>query len=197
MALFFGSFNPIHIGHLALANHIAEFSLVDEVRFVVSPQNPFKQNMDLLADETRLRLVALAIDGYEKFSVTDIEFSMPKPSYTCDTLQALSEREPETEFILVIGSDNIEAFGKWKNAQWITDNFRLMVYPRPGYSATPPAEWRIMEVADAPVFEVSSTKIREAIRKGIPLPYFLHHKVAAEIGRLGLYGGQPQNTVAQ
>lgn len=188
VALFFGSFNPIHIGHLALANYIAEFTTVDEVRFVVSPQNPFKQNMDLLDDTIRLEMVASAIAEYPKFSVTDIEFSMPKPSYTCDTLKALSAQEPDTEFILVMGADNIMSFGKWKNFQWIIDNYSLMVYPRPGYSTEHPSEWTNVAIIEAPIFEISSTLIRDSIKEGKDVRYFLNHNVMEKIRRGNLYG---------
>lgn len=188
VALFFGSFNPIHIGHLALANYIAEFTDVDEVRFVVSPQNPFKQNMDLLDDKIRLEMVAAAIEGFEKFSVTDVEFSLAKPSYTCNTLAVLTEQEPETDFIIVMGADNIASFGKWKNAQWMLDNFRLMVYPRPGFTISYPAEWRGVSVIEAPIFEISSTQIRNAIRDGKDVRYFLHPNVMKKIEESKAYG---------
>ncbi|MBP5458282.1 MAG: nicotinate-nucleotide adenylyltransferase [Paludibacteraceae bacterium] len=188
VALFFGSFNPIHIGHLALANYIAEFSSVDEVRFVVSPQNPFKQNSDLLDDKIRLEMVASAIAGYAKFSVTDIEFSMPKPSYTCETLRLLSEQNPDTDFILVMGADNIENFNKWRNFQWILDHYALMVYPRPGYSTEHPAEWENVTIVEAPIFEISSTLIRNAIKEGKDVRYFLHHEVMRKIEEGRLYG---------
>lgn len=187
VALFFGSFNPIHIGHLALANYIAEFASVDEVRFVVSPQNPFKQNMELLDDKIRLEMVAAAIAGYAKFSVTDIEFSMPKPSYTCETLKALSEQEPNTDFILVMGADNIVSFGKWRRYDWILENYQLMVYPRPGYSTNHPAEWENVSVIEAPIFEISSTLIRQAVKEGKDVRYFVHHKVMEMINERSLY----------
>ena len=122
IALFFGSFNPIHIGHLALANHIAEFGGVDEVRFVVSPQNPFKQNLSLMDDDIRLSWVKQAIEDYPRFSVSDIEFSMPKPSYTSDTLERLSSLEPENEFVLVMGGDNLASFSGWRRYEWILDH---------------------------------------------------------------------------
>lgn len=178
-ALFFGSFNPIHIGHLALANHIAEFGGVDEVRFVVSPQNPFKRNLSLMDDSVRLAWVKESIGDYPRFSVTDIEFSMPKPSYTCDTLARLSESEPDTEFILVMGGDNLVSFSGWKNYEWILDHYRIIVYPRLDGPTEIPAEWRdrITLLAGAPRIEVSSTFVRNSIQQGKDVRFFVPQKI--------------------
>ena len=175
VALFFGSFNPIHIGHLALANHIAEFGGVDEVRFVVSPQNPFKQNLSLMDDEVRLSWAKQAVGDYPRFSVSNIEFSMPKPSYTSDTLERLSSMEPGNEFILVMGGDNLASFSGWRRYEWILEHYRILVYPRLDGPTEIPEEWssRITMLSDAPRIEVSSTFVRKSIMEGKDVRFFV------------------------
>lgn len=179
VALFFGSFNPIHIGHLALANYIAEFGGVDEVRFVVSPQNPFKKNMNLIDDEIRLDWVRRSIGDYPKFSVSDVEFTMTKPSYTCDTLQRLSSLEPGTEFVLVMGGDNLLSFAGWRRYEWILENYRIVVYPRADGSTEVPSEWsdRVTILPQAPQIEVSSTFIRNSILEDKDVRFFLPREI--------------------
>ena len=132
--IFGGSFNPIHIGHLALANYLCEYGEVDEVWFLVSPHNPLKEEKELWDDEFRLELTRLAIGDYPKFSVCDIEFHLPKPSYTITTLDALKRQYPERDFTLIIGSDNWEIFNKWHKPQEIIDRYHLLIYPRLGYN---------------------------------------------------------------
>lgn len=179
VALFFGSFNPIHIGHLALANHIAEFGGVDEVRFVVSPQNPFKQNLSLMDDEVRLAWAKRAVGDYPRFSVSDIEFSMPKPSYTSDTLERLSSLEPGNEFILVMGGDNLASFSGWRRYEWILEYYRILVYPRLDGPTEIPEEWssRITMLSDAPRIEVSSTFVRKSIMEGKDVRFFVPQSI--------------------
>ncbi|MCQ2224147.1 MAG: nicotinate-nucleotide adenylyltransferase [Paludibacteraceae bacterium] len=187
VALFFGSFNPIHIGHLALANHIAEYGGVDEVRFVVSPQNPFKQNKSLMDDTLRVEWVRRAIGDYPKFSVTDIELSMPKPSYTSDTLERLSALEPDVEFLLVMGGDNLVAFSGWRRYEWIMANYPILVYPRLDGPTEIPTEWRsrMTLLENAPRVEVSSTFIRNSILDDKDVRFFLPiqiwHDVSKEV----------------
>ncbi len=185
VALFFGSFNPIHIGHLALANHIAEFGGVDEVRFVVSPQNPFKQNKNLMDDVLRVEWVRRAIGDYPRFSVTDIELSMPKPSYTSDTLERLSAMEPDTEFLLVMGGDNLVAFSGWRRYEWILENYRILVYPRLDGPTEIPAEWgsRMTLLAQAPRLEVSSTFIRDSILADKDVRFFLPMQIWHDVSK--------------
>lgn len=187
VALFCGSFNPIHIGHLALCNYIAENTDVDEVRFVVSPQNPFKVNVDLLEDELRLKMVQLATDGYEKFTVSDVEFKMEKPSFTYLTLQKLSEMEPDTEFILIMGGDNLDAFRKWRNWEWIMQNYQVWVYPRLGSTNEIPADFVNFKKIESPIIEISSTFVRKSIADGKDVRYFLTEKVANYIEENKLY----------
>lgn len=185
VALFFGSFNPIHIGHLALANHIAEFGGVDEVRFVVSPQNPFKQNKNLMDDVLRVEWVKRAVEGYARFGVTDIELSMPKPSYTSATLERLSQLEPETEFVLVMGGDNLPTFGGWRRYDWIMEHYPILVYPRLDGPTEIPSEWgRYMTLLEgAPRIEVSSTFIRNAILADKDVRYFLPLSIWEDVAR--------------
>ena len=168
-----GSFNPIHIGHLALANYLCEFGGVDELWFMVSPHNPLKSHSDLWDDDLRLQLVREAIAGYPRFKVTDIEFQLPRPSYMVHTLDALKERYPNVRFVLTIGSDNWHCFTQWYQHERILRENRLIVYPRPGYpietSSLPPS----VTVVDAPLLDISSTFIRESLQAGKDVRFFL------------------------
>lgn len=175
--IFGGSFNPIHIGHLALANYLCENDEVDEIWFLVSPQNPFKQNMTLLDDNIRLCLVKAAIEGYPKFHASDFEFSLPKPSYTVNTLEKLSETYPEREFYLIIGADNWAVFDKWKSPEKILSNHHILVYPRKGYEINSESLPINVKAVDTPILEISSTFIRESIAEGKDIRYFLHPSV--------------------
>lgn len=187
VGLFFGSFNPIHNGHLMLANYLAEYGGLDEIWFVVSPQNPFKDKKSLLADRHRLYMVEMAINGDERFQVCDIEFYMPKPSYTIDTLTRLQERHPNTDFYLICGMDNIESFKKWKNYEAILQYHHLMVYPRKGYSSNELVEHPSVTVVEAPEIEVSSTFIRNAIGEGKDVRYFVPKEVYQYIVDMHFY----------
>ncbi len=184
IVLFFGSFNPIHIGHLAIANYITEFCDISELWFVVTPQNPLKAASTLLNDRDRQHLVQLAIDQYPKFKVSDIEFYLPKPNYTINTLAYISEKYPTKKFSLLIGGDNLESFHKWKNYRLILDNYKLYVYKRPG-AETREFENSNIEILDAPQIEISSSFIREAIKSGKDIRYFLPDKVYKYILEMG------------
>ena len=177
VALYFGSFNPIHIGHLALANYLCEFGGIDELWFVVSPRNPFKQQTDLMDDDLRLQLVRLAIKGYPKFQACDVEFSMPRPSYTYHTLQQLEDIYPDNEFSLLMGADNWPNLKNWYKGEIIMSEYPIIVYPRPGYEidvANLPDNVRFV---DAPQFDVSSTFIRKSLAEGKDVRFFLHPEV--------------------
>ena len=187
VGLFFGSFNPIHNGHLMLANYLAEYGGLDEIWFVVSPQNPFKDKKSLLADRHRLYMVEMAINGDERFQVCNIEFYMPQPSYTIDTLTRLQERNPNTDFYLICGMDNIESFKKWKNYEMILQYHHLMVYPRKGYSSNELVEHPSVTVVEAPEIEVSSTFIRNAIGEGKDVRYFVPKEVYKYIVDMHFY----------
>ena len=176
--IFGGSYNPIHIGHLALANYLCEYGDLDELWFMVSPQNPFKANdADLWDDNLRLELARIAIEEYPKFKASDFEFHLPRPSYMVNTLQKLREAHPEREFTLIIGADNWVSFPRWKEPETILAHHPLIVYPRPGYeideSTLPPN----VRLVNTPLLEVSSTFIRESLKQGKDVRYFLHPKV--------------------
>lgn len=176
VALFGGTFNPIHNGHLALAKRLCDQEELDEFWFMVSPMNPFKQNMDLLADEIRLELVQLAIADDKRLAACDFEFSLPKPSYTYHTLLALKEAYPKTQFILIIGGDNWLKFPHWFKSEKIMEMVEVWVYPRPGYQIDNVISYHRVKLVEAPQFDFSSTDVRKAIRAGkdassmLPLP---------------------------
>ena len=165
IGLFFGSFNPIHIGHLIIANHFAEFTNLDEVWFVVSPQNPFKDAISLLDKNKRLEMVKLAISGYPKLSVTEIEFNLPKPSYTINTLNELSKTHDNRVFSLIVGSDNLSGFTRWKDYRQIIEVYNVYAYPRPNKNKIR-LEKELKEeitIVEAPQMEISSSLIRKML----------------------------------
>ncbi|MDD4820314.1 MAG: nicotinate (nicotinamide) nucleotide adenylyltransferase [Flavobacteriales bacterium] len=189
IGLYFGSFNPIHHGHLIVANHMVEHTDMDEVWFVISPHNPFKKKSTLASDYHRLEMVHLAIDGYEHFRACDEEFRLPKPSYTCDTLLHLTEKHPDKHFSLIMGADSLVGFEKWKNYQWLLKYFSFYVYPRPGYSLSSSvfesADIHIVE--NAPQVEISATAIREDLKNGLCVQSLLPQCVLHYIEKAGLY----------
>ena len=186
IGLFFGSFNPVHIGHLAIANYMVEFTDLQQLWFVISPHNPFKPKQTLLADHHRKMLMELALGDEPRFRISDIEFSMPKPSYTIDTLTWLKEKYPSHTFVILMGSDGLPAFNKWKNYRMIEEGYQRYVYPRPGYPVNPD-EHKNITVVDAPLLEISSSFIREAISNGKDLRYFLPEKVFDYILEMHFY----------
>lgn len=175
--IFSGSFNPIHIGHLALANYLCEFGGLDELWFVVSPHNPIKQQADLWPDELRLHLVQLAIEDYPHFRASDFEFHLPRPSYSIHTLDCLKATYPDREFYLIIGSDNWLNFDRWRESERIIAENRMLVYPRLGFPVNRDSLPETVYVANSPVFEISSTFIRQALAAGKDVRYFLHPAV--------------------
>lgn len=164
-ALFFGSFNPIHNGHVGIARYLLENGLCNEVWFVVSPCNPFKVDRFLLPEAERLRIVEAAIGHDSRMKACDVEFTMPKPSYTVDTLRVLLDSYPGREFVLIMGEDNVEAFPRWKDYDWIMEHCPIFVYPRSGKSS-PGTLPRGMRMVDAPLFPVSATEIRAMVLRG-------------------------------
>ena len=167
VGLFFGSFNPIHIGHLILANHIVENSSLEELWFVVSPHNPFKEKKSLLADHHRLDMVERAIESYPKMRASNVEFSLPKPSYTIDTLIYLKEKHPDLDFTLIMGEDNLYSLKKWKNSELLLSQYPILVYPRLVDKELPPhglENHPTIEKVNAPIIEISATQIRNMIR---------------------------------
>ncbi len=186
--LYFGSFNPVHIGHLAIAKYVVEFTGLDEFWFVVTPQNPLKQKANLLYDLDRLEMVKMAIEGDERMQVSDIEFYLPKPSYTIDTLTYLKERNPNRNFKILMGSDNLDNFSKWKNHEIILQNYGVIVYPRPGFNSSSVELHKNITIAkDAPQMEISSSFIRNAIKERKDVRHFLPHKVWKHIEKKGFY----------
>ncbi|WP_370897352.1 nicotinate (nicotinamide) nucleotide adenylyltransferase [Chryseobacterium gossypii] len=169
VGLFFGSFNPIHIGHLILANYILENSDMDELWFVVSPQNPFKDKKSLLKDHNRMDMVQLAVKNYPKMRASNVEFSLPVPSYTIDTLTYLHEKYPGYSFSLIMGEDNLESLHKWKNSEVLIKNHHIIVYPRVSNGERKDPEYLKHEnisLIKAPVIEISATEIRKMIKEG-------------------------------
>lgn len=187
IGLFFGSFNPVHIGHLIIANYMANYTALDEVWFVVSPQNPFKEKKSLSNMYDRLEMVNLAIGGNDRLRACDIEFGLPQPSYTIDTLIHLSEKYPNKEFMLIMGEDNLKGLKKWKNFEIILRDYHIMVYPRPGYDGGNLKQHSAVTRTDTPLMEISSTFLRKAIQSKKDIQYFIPDKVLEFIDKKGLY----------
>lgn len=188
IGLFFGSFNPIHIGHLIIANTVAEQKDIEQVWFVVSPLNPFKSSKNLLHEFDRIDMVELAIEGNFNLRASDIEFRMARPSYTIDTLTYLSEKHPKYNFKLIIGGDNLKSFHKWKNHKAILDHYGLIVYPRP--QSIFPEEIKAhpnVKMINAPLLDISATYIRKQIKEGKSIQYIVPQKVAEYIELKKLY----------
>lgn len=199
VGLYFGSFNPIHIGHMAIAGYMTEYAGLDQVWFVVSPQNPLKNKETLLTDHQRLHMVNLAIGDKEKLKASDIEFKLPVPSYTIDTLTYLKEKYPKNIFALIMGEDNLYTLHKWKNVNELIKEYTIYVYPRPGAEKTDSILLRqILSTArinkiDAPLMEISGTFIREGIKNGKDMSYFLPQEVWKYITEMHFY--QKKRTV--
>lgn len=185
--LFFGSFNPIHIGHLAIAEYMVEYTDLEQIWFIVSPHNPLKSKETLLADHHRLEMVHLAVDHDKRFRVSDIEFRMPMPSYTIDTLIYMGEKFPDHKFSLILGEDNLESFRKWKNANQIIQNYHRYIYPRHGSSKENLSFTENISMVSAPRIEISSSFLRQAIRDGKSVRYFLPEKVFEYIDLMNFY----------
>jgi len=164
--LYFGSYNPIHIGHLAIANFMIEYSDLKELWFVVSPQNPLKEKKTLLKDYHRLEMVRLAVEEDDRFRASDIEFRLPTPSYTINTLAYLEEKNPDREFQLVMGADGLHTFHKWKHAGLIIEKYHRLIYPRPGTDLEALSHTPNATVVNAPHIDISSSSIRQAIKEG-------------------------------
>ncbi len=187
IGLFFGSFNPIHCGHLIIAGYLAEFSDLNQVWLVVSPHNPHKLKQTLLQDHHRLSLVKIAIGDNRKIKASDIEFKLTKPSYTIHTLAHLHEKFPEHEFVLILGSDNLETFHKWKNYEQILEHNELYVYPRKGSEGGPLLQHPKVKIVEAPQMELSSTFIREAIKSKKDVRYMLPESAWNYIDEMNFY----------
>ena len=180
VGLYFGSFNPIHTGHLIIANHILNETDLKKVWFMVSPQNPFKTSNSLLNEYDRFHLVQKAIEGDLRMKASDIEFSLPKPSFTVATLAYLQEKYPGHEFSIIMGSDSFQNLSKWKNPEVIVRDYPIIIYRRPGFEITNEMSAKI-EIMDAPLLEISATHIRELIRHGKSIRYLVPLAVEEEI----------------
>lgn len=187
VGLFFGSFNPIHIGHLVIANTMLEQHEVDEVWFVVSPHNPFKKKNTLAHEFDRFDLVEAAIADHFQMKATDIEFSMPQPSYTADTLAYLTDRHPDHHFKLIIGQDNLKSFPKWKNHEVILRDYGLLVYPRPNAKPSELDKHPNVKMVEAPMMDISATFIRKAIKNNRSVKYLVPEIVLDRILAKKLY----------
>jgi nicotinate-nucleotide adenylyltransferase len=195
IGLFFGSFNPIHIGHLIIGNYMAQLDLLDEVWFVVTPENPLKKKANLLSDVHRLAMVRIAVEDNPKLHVCDIEFHLPKPSYTVYTLQALKEKYPHYIFTLIMGEDNLRTLPKWKNYEYILENYSIFVYPRivteQELIHTSSEDKKInlpnVTVTDTPILSISSSLIREMISNKKDVRYLLSEKVFTYLDEMNFY----------
>ncbi|MGB0840230.1 MAG: nicotinate (nicotinamide) nucleotide adenylyltransferase [Chitinophagales bacterium] len=177
IGLLFGSFNPIHIGHLIIAETVADQEGIDQVWLVVSPQNPFKQKKDLLNQYDRLHLVELAINGNLKLKSSNIEFNLPKPSYTITTLTYLKEKYPTYDFSLIMGEDNLEHFHKWKNHEAILKYHNIIIYPRIESSTNKYADFENVKRLDVPYIGISATLIRKSLKAGKTIRYLVNEAV--------------------
>ena len=188
VGLFSGSFNPIHIAHVVLANYVTEFTYIDEVWFLVTPHNPLKEVADLADEEHRLNMCRLAIAGMNKMEVSEIEFSMPKPSFTIDTLDRLKDEYPALDFSLIIGADNWNKFHLWRDYERIRRENKILIYPRLGEQVEIDAEFNEnVKYCSAPIMEISSTFIRKSIREGKNISSFLPNGVYKYILQHNLY----------
>jgi len=180
IGLYFGSFNPLHIGHLIIANHVLNETDLNKIWFVVSPQNPFKSNNTLLNETHRLQLVRLAVEQDNRIKVSDVEFSMPRPSYTIDTLTYLKEKNPDDSFSIIMVSDTFQNLNKWKNYKMITEAHTIYVYKRNGFEINNTHGANIIEL-NAPLLQISATYIRELIKAGKSIKYLVPEIVREEI----------------
>jgi nicotinate-nucleotide adenylyltransferase len=186
IALYFGSFNPIHTGHLIIANHILNETPSDKLWLIVSPQNPLKENHGLLNEYHRFHLARLATEDDSRIKASDIEFTLPRPSYTIDTLTYLHEKYPDNTFSVVMGSDSFQNLSKWKNYQKIIENYQLYIYIRPGFPVTENLSKTIV-ILTAPLLEISATQIRKLIKSNKSIRYLVPDNVRLEIENSGYY----------
>lgn len=187
VGLFFGSFNPIHVGHLIIANYMATQTDLDEVWLVVSPQNPLKNKNSLARDYDRLHLVRLAIAENSLLRASRVEFDLPRPSYTIDTLTHLKDQHPQKEFVLIMGGDNLKTLHKWKNYEIILRDYRIYVYQRPEYELGALATHPAIQIFEAPLMQISASYIRRCIQNGHSVQYLVPPPVFEYLESSGLY----------
>lgn len=186
VALYFGSFNPIHIGHLIIAKHVLNTCNVDKVWFVVSPQNPLKESSSLLAEQNRYYLTSLATENDPQFKVSNIEFGLPRPSYTMDTLAYLTEKHPKYDFTVLMGSDSYQNLPKWKNYEQLLERYKIIVFERPNHPVYE-LHTNATLLKDAPLLEISATMIRRLIKDKKSIKYLVPDQVIEEINKAGYY----------
>ena len=187
IGLFFGSFNPVHVGHLVIANYMLEFTDLDRLWLVVSPHNPLKEKNSLLANNHRLALVQEAVGENPKMKASNTEFKLPQPSYTVNTLAYLKEKHPTHQFVLIMGSDNLNTFRKWKNYEFILENYSIYVYPRPEQAPNDFKNHPNIKITDAPLMNISSSFIRNAIRNKKNVSHFMPESVARYVQEMNFY----------
>ncbi|MEM0517390.1 MULTISPECIES: nicotinate (nicotinamide) nucleotide adenylyltransferase [Aequorivita] len=189
IGLYFGTFNPIHIGHLIIANHLVEFSDLDEVWFVVTPHNPHKKKKNLLEDHHRLAMVRIAVENYPKLKASNVEFDLPQPNYTVNTLAYLEEKFPDSNFCLIMGEDNLKSLHKWKNYEIILERYSIYIYPRisEGTVKTQFENHEKIIKIDAPIIELSSTFIRNGIQSGKNIQPMLSAEVWKYLDEMNFY----------
>lgn len=187
IGLYFGSFNPIHIGHLIIAEYMVENSDLEEIWFVVSPSNPLKKKESLLDELQRLYMVKVAIENDFRFRACDIEFKLSYPSYTCVTLEHLKEKYPGKTFSIIMGEDNLATIDKWKNYQYILDNYHIYTYPRMGYDGAKFKDLSNVTYINAPRIDISATMIRKSIKEGKKITYLLPSSIEKYIDEMGYY----------
>jgi len=187
IGLYFGSFNPIHNGHLIIANHILNTGLIDKLWFIVSPQNPFKKSNSLLNEYDRLHLVRVATENDLRINVSDVEFHLSKPSYTSQTLIYLTEKYPDHHFYIIIGSDSYQNLQQWKNGSFLMENYQFIIYPRPGFDISNALPGNMTLLENVPLLNISSTHIRNIIKDGKSIRYLVPDVVFDEIDANRLY----------
>ena len=187
VGLYFGSFNPVHHGHLIIANHVVQSTELEQVWFVISPQNPLKPAAGLLNEYHRLFLVNAAIDGENHLRATDIEFKLPKPSYTVDTITYIRERFPQHAFSIIMGSDSYQNLPRWKNHEYLLENVEFFIYVRAGFENIPVYKNARSHILEAPLLQISATHIRNILREGKSIRYLVPDVVKEEIERNRYY----------
>lgn len=188
IGLYFGSFNPVHTGHLIIANYLGNYTELDQVWFIVSPQNPLKNSNSLINENHRKHLIDLAIEGENKLRSSNIEFKLPRPSYTIDTLTHLSDKYPQHQFSVIMGSDAFSNIKRWKNYGVLLKSYSIYIYERPGFKVKSEMITENIKVLDAPLLQISSTHIREMIQQKKSIRYLVPDIVKEEIEQQQYYG---------